>query len=930
MDAHSGNLHEVCVVLPTRRAGLYLKKAIGKSAGKPVIAPVIYSIEDLINEISPLRIIDSTEALMLLYSISKPKEDGKKELFEEFSRWAAVFLSDIQEIDKYLVDPAQLFGNLEGIKELESWSLNKEDLTPFQENYLEFWQSLHQLYIEFNALLDQEGLAYEGKAMRMVAVEPEKHFDALPYIKYYAVGFNAISKAEEKIFKTLHRSGKLQMLWDADIYYYSDPNHEAGKFQRKLIPGFLLEKTSPKWVGDHLSSSEKQIHITGSPSNTLQVKAASEWLEKTLQGAEDHTHTVLVLADESLLLPVLNSIPSSVRAVNVSMGYALKFGSFAGLIEALLNLHENAGRFARRNTKGEILYYHKDLESLLLQPMFRELSGDPESLRIIPEEMRAKNRIFVSIERMCESIDENDTILMRSITTGMSADNALTRLESLATDALQQFTEDTEGNYFIEKEFLIRFCELFRTMSSYHEKYKIFSSFRTIREFLKQSLSGLFVPFLGEPLNGIQVMGMLETRCLDFDNVAILSVNENVLPSGKSASTFIPYDLRKHFGLPTYQDKDAIFSYHFYRLLQRAGNVHCYYTTVKDVFGSGEKSRFLAQLIHELPARNMRAKVAEHLLAPSGSIPVPAPIIIRKEGEIMRNLLAYLERGVSPSSLNTFLSCPLRFCFRSVIGMKEEEEVEESMDARMLGNAIHRALERAYRPFEGGKQVHEKDVQEMRRQASRTLHEAFEEIIPKEEISHGRNFLAFKAGEKYLDDLFSLEEPELRSLAQAGKSLHILHVEKELSFVLNLNGIAVKVRGFCDRIDSIGGKIRIIDYKTGLVENRELKAESIAEVFSNKKDKALQLLLYALLFDKEFGPLTKELSSGIISFRKLSEGFLPLAMSDSTVIDADQLASFQSSLEGSLAKLLDPSILFSQTEDTKVCERCEFRSVCSR
>lgn len=909
-----GETSSLAIVLPTRRAGLYLKKHLGKKAGKLILSPDIFSIEDLLSELYPGRIISGTEAVFLLYNsyLRITKEDP--EPFDAFSRWAPTFLNDIQDIDRYLAEADQLFGNLEGIKELEDWSMRSGELTEMQLRYRDFWNSLYKLFVQFRSDLTSASLAYEAMALRELC----ELGTSLPWSHVLVCGFNAMSKAEASLFRKWHKAGKASMLWDADIYYYSDPFHEAGRFLREHIPAFRDAKKNPSWICDDLSQGEKRIHIYGVPGNTLQTKLAGEILAGSPEGSD---RTALVLADETLLFPMLNAIPESVDAINVSMGHPLRSSSVFSLVDLLLRLHEQAERSGRRDKDGHLLFYHKELVSLMKHPALSLLLQGNTGQDALVKDILEKNRIFVSRSKILSHFTGQAFATMEDLMSMNEKAAILKTLEKVLSRGLELLDASCGG---AEQEYFFEALNIISLVNDYDKKYDHFRELRTLVAFLRQAFRTAAIPFYGEPLRGLQVMGVLETRALDFDRIILLSANEDVLPSGKSSSSFIPFDLRKHFGLPTYSDRDAIFAYHFYRLIQRCKEIHLLYTTVKDAFGSGEKSRFLMQLEKELPRRNPKVKIESSILAVHPKTGSSTVISIRKDEEVMLGIQEILKKGISPSAINTYLECPLRFYLSRIARLSAEEEVEESVDARSMGNFIHACLEELYRPLTG-LDLFPENIASLIKKGPGTLERVFLKQFSREDLAGGANLLAFEAAKGYLLTFLEWDKTEAERHLGSNEPYKLLGIEQKLNYQLAPD---IVLAGIADRIDLSGGQVRVIDYKTGKVESSEIKSNTITDVFEKKgKGKSVQLLSYGLMMrDGKDSPLI----SGIYSFRSSHGGLKAVQINGDALLSPALLDEFREELLTKLEELTDVNVPLTQTTEEERCRYCDFKDFCNK
>ncbi|MEW6467353.1 MAG: PD-(D/E)XK nuclease family protein [Bacteroidota bacterium] len=928
---HQDDLGLICIVLPNRRAGLFLKKHFSALIAKPVWSPDIYSIEDFIEKLSGMRKADPIALLFELYGVYRETMKDKAETFDEFARWGQILLQDYSEIDRCLADAEQLFGNLGNIKEVEHWSLAGDALTDFQRSYLQFFTSLGTLYTHLNERLREKNLAYQGMAYRAVAGSLAGSSSALPWKKIFFAGFNALSAAEEKIFSFLVQSGQAEVLWDTDAYYLDDHRQEAGKFLRLAIPRL---KKDPKqellWKENLLSTDNKRITIIGAPRNVAQAKTAGAIVQEL---AGSPSSTAIVLADEKLLFPVLHSLPADLQYVNVTMGYPLRSTPPAALVDIVFGMQETARKFSR-GRKGELRFYHKDLLRLLAHPYIRAmLSGSGLGYRL-SSQIVSRNYVFASradLEKFAEEGQKADLEKLRPLLDPWSGvPDALRCLEALAELLRTVFLQEEEKRS-LEAEYIFGFSKIFKRLASLNSDYGYITDTRTLHALLRQIISSTTLPFYGEPLSGLQVMGVLETRTLDFENLVILSVNEDVIPTGKTQHTFIPYDLKKAFGLPTYSDKDAVFAYHFYRLLQRAKNIYLLYNTEADGLGNGEKSRYIAQLQYELPRVNPNVVIEEQFLQPEDMRLEKGEIRIEKSQEVLEKLYENAEQGFSPSALNIFKSCSLHYYFRYVAGLHEQDEVEETIGADTLGTVVHRVLEELYAPYRK-RALGTEDIRKMKEAAPALAEKYFSELFSDGELRFGKNLLTLKVAVRFLLNFLDAEIKFVSEREKAGEKLIIEELEYPLGCSLDVKGRKINLSGHADRIDRVGSLLRIVDYKTGRAEDKELRFDDWeAIVTETRLNKSFQLMTYAYMYAMgRSGRAETAVSSGIISFRELSAGLKTVKAAGSDLLDSEKLDQFGKQLAALLEKLIDEKQPFTQTTDLEVCAWCGFKTICNR
>jgi ATP-dependent helicase/nuclease subunit B len=939
---YGDNISNLCIVLPNRRAGLFLKTYFAKKLNKTFFTPTIFATEDFVALLSELQNADTTTLLFELYETVKECNKKNTETFDEFSKWGQILLNDFNEIDRYLVDYKQLFGNLKDIKELESWTLNAEGLTDFQKQYLDFWQLLGTYYENFKARLLKKHHAYQGLAYRIVADDVEEKAKKHHFEKIIFAGFNALNKAEEIIIEKLLDSNKAEIIWDTDNYYVNNPIQEAGKFYRKHDASGRFKKRAENNIviaEDLLSTEEKNINVIGAAKNIAQTKVAGNIITDIQATTNNLQKTALVLADENLLFPVLHSLPKDLQDINVTMGYPLRNTPIAGYFELVFNLHENAKAIQKGKTNYS--FYHSDIIKLLAHPYTNiALYSKENSLSAKPiiDIIQKKNIVFASHTTIIKHLDENQLQAWEIIkpifnhwNEPIDAINCMNYVvEILKNGIIAQHEKNAENKTSLELEYLFAYTKISKRIQSLMVDYNhSIDSIKTLRGIINLIVRSTTLPFYGEPLMGLQVMGMLETRTLDFENVILLSCNEDILPSAKTVNSFIPFELKRYFGLPTYSDKDAIFSYHFYRLLQRAKNIYLLYNTESDALGGGEKSRFVTQLLYEIPKINPNVTITEQLV----NIPIISEnsneITILKTPEIMERLNGMADYGISPSTLNRYRNCSLQFYFHAIAKLKEVDEVEETIGADTLGNVIHEALERLYTPFVG-KNIKEENIKAMQPQVEAVTIECFEKHYNKSELSFGKNLLTYKVAIKFISNFLDAEIATIKKATKENKPLHIKALEQELAAELTI-GRKVKISGKADRIDSLGSTIRIIDYKTGKAEDKELKFDDwdMLEQDSNLA-KSFQLLTYAYLYQKMNPSITDNITSGIITFRELSRGLKTVNISKSESLNVELLAEFENQLKKILINIFDENSAFTQTTEVSNCEYCSFKGICNR
>lgn len=930
------DLKEVCIVLPNRRASLFLKKHLAEVYQKTIWSPVIYSIEDFIIKLSGYKPIDTLELLFQFYHIYKSIEKTEAKSFDEFSKWAPTLLNDFHEIDNYLADAEKLFSTVNQIRALEIWNLGEKEPSAIQLQFIAFWQKLFPYYKNLKEYLHSQNFAYQGMAGRYCAENIQHINSQLNFKKIFFAGFNALNKAEEKIIQFLILHKKAEIFWDADDYYMDNEIQEAGYFLRNYKQKWFDNKVQKfNWIENNWRNTEKNIEIIGTAKNINQVKAAGEILEK-LKSNNNYQDTALVLADENLLMPLLNSIPDSVNNLNVTMGMPLKYIAFYNLVEQILEMHEHAIKQTKENIKN-YRFYHGDLSKILQNPLITSIWKEKDAgflLQKLDAYIKRKNRVYITFSELESQCNNQEIIFLNELkpiftnweNKPLLAISAIKSLITLFKKNLENI--NTPQKQKIEAEYLFLFSKIFNRLERYISTFDAIIDVATLRSLFNQILRNESMPFYGEPLTGLQIMGVLETRTLDFENVILISTNEGILPSGKTINSLIPLDIKRAFGLPTYQEKDCIFAYHFYRLLQRAKKIYLIYNTEADDLGGGEKSRYISQLIQELPQQNINIQILEKIKTLDVPKQAGRQRIKEKNELVLQQLYQWIEKGISPSALNTYITCPLDFYYKYVLKLKDKDEdsVEEIIEASSLGNFIHATLQEIYTPFLN-KVINENDLLNAKNRVSEILKNNFLKEFSLEDISYGKNYLAYTMAEKQILKFIEKEIDEIKNLKKDNKYITIIGLEKdfETEILFNTNGETrkAKLAGRIDRIDKIGNTLRVIDYKTGKVEEKELKINNIDEIkiYEGKKSEALQLLTYAVLYESQLKE-NENIEAAIISFRTLKKPYNFLKINDNTSINSEIIHQTQILIAKILEEIFDSNIPFQHNSNAKYCNLC--------
>ncbi len=894
------SFEDVVFVLPSQRAKVFVKQEFKNNITVGFL-PEMLNIEEFIQQISGVQKTDNIQLLFHFYSIYKSVEKNP-DAFDIFSSWALTVLQDFNEIDQHLVNTNDIFIYLRDIERLRKWSVKgtfKE--TELVKDHYSFLEKLNKYYNVFYKFLLKNNIGYQGLMYREASQKISTYLDKNANKKFFFIGFNALNKAEEMLLqKTLER-GNAEVYWDIDEAFFNS-NHQAGRFIRKYKNEWkYYEKNKLKSLGNKFSKP-KEIQVVGAAKNTTQIKYIGEILEKTT----NFKNTALVLADETLLPITLNSLPKNINAINITMGYPLKDIPTTSLLFAIFQLFISQEKL-QKNRINE--FYYKDVIRFFKhQSIYRFIDNIDEFTVQIAKE----NQTFISENDINNFLKETN-IEVKSVIEHLF--KPFTNVADFVDRILGLIDLLKDEVSALEKEYLFRFYTVFTQLKTLQNEFEYFTDLKTLAQFFRQLITSESLSFQGEPLKGLQLMGMLETRVLDFENIILASANEGVLPASSQQNSFIPFDVKVEFGLPTYREKDAIFSYHFFRLLQRAKNVYILYNTEHDVFGSGEKSRFVTQL------EMMRNDVIHKTVSPKIVSQKTELKEIPKNDLVFERLRELAGQGFSPSSLTNYLHNPVAFYKQKILRIKEFDDVEETVAYNTLGTVVHETLDELYKPFMG-KFLKVDDILKMEKLAKNLVVKHFKIHFKNGDLSTGKNRLIFEVANRFVTNFLSKEKELLKDETN---QLKIIATEENLSTEIEIEGIdfPIKLHGNVDRVDELNGEIRIIDYKSGMVKSSELKVLDFEQLRAKEQYKAIQVLLYAFLFtkNKKFD-FSKSLKVGIFSFKNLNSRFLAINFSSNyrkpdTEITQEKLDVFIEELKGYIKEIYNPEIAFLEPADLK-------------
>jgi len=891
------------LVVPSKRAGVFLLQQFSKTTKTSSFAPTIVTIEEFVKQLSGLRYASNTQLFFELYSVYQTLHKEHAENFYSFSKWGNTLLQDFNEIDRYLIPPHEIFSYLSAIQETNHWYL-QPNKTPMIEAYIRFWKSLEPLYNEFKEHLMHHGVGYQGMVYRKANENIHEYVKTIGDGTHYFIGFNALNAAESAIIQTLLSEHKASVFWDIDPCFLQDNIHDAGVFIRSYFKNWPYYNSNRPKGPKPTYNSEKSIKIVGVPKNVSQAKYVGSLIrELNDKDRAALNRTAIILGNENLLNPVLNSMPGNISNINVTMGYPVASTPAASLFNEFISL------YVTKQDKG---WYYNDLLSFISHPYIQSLFNTPlKTTSELTKVIKEKNWIYIQPQRLQKLITtDQDVMALLFSEHFISPKELLNGCDKLLNSLREYFTTETDP---ITLEYLVQLHVVFNEMKEYMNKYDFISDLKSFQSLYKELLSKETLDFYGEPLEGIQVMGMLESRNLDFETVVITSVNEGILPSGKTNSSFIPFDLKKEFKLPTYKEKDAVYTYHFYRLLQRAKNVYLLYNTEPDVLEGGEKSRFITQLLTEDKGHK---NITHFIASPAMELPIRENETVEKEPSILTALKERAYKGFSPSSLSQYIRNPIDFYKKYVLGIKESIDVEEVIAANTFGTVIHSSMEALYTPFIGSRLSPEK-LKTLLPNIPQVVKEHYLEHYPNVSLNSGQNLIAYHVIQRYIEKYITSEIQE-----STHHRIELLALEESFKTSITVPGVPFPVflRGTLDRVDKKDGMLRILDYKTGNAKAADVQITDWESLINDPdKSKAFQLLCYALMYSDKHQPETFE--AAIIPFRNLEAGLLTFAVKESgsrsskdTAISEETLNLFKEQLLQLIETICDQNEAFVAKE----------------
>jgi len=955
-EKYGNELYRHTFVLPNRRAGLFLQKYIAEIAGRPLFSPAMLTIQELFASLSSYQLADRIEMLVMLYNHYR-KISGSGESFDDFLFWGDMLLNDFDDADKCLVDAKQLFRNVHDFRSLDDdlTHLTEDQITAIRrfwthfmpvegseakQKFQETWKILYELYIAFRSELQKKGRAYEGMMFREVAEKAKaKEGRGWRTESFVFVGLNALTPAENMLLEYLRDIGMADFYWDYDSPSVRDPQNKASFRMTENLARFPSKFSLP--VGD-VQDEKTVVELIGVPSAVGQAKQVTRILSRLIESGAipdpgEAINTAIVLPDENLLLPVLYSIPQEIGKINVTMGYGLSHSSVASLVEHIALLQQNL-----RTRNGETAYYHRYVKALLNHPLVKMAAdGEAESLK---EHILAFNRIVVSQSEIPDH--PLLTLIFTPIARWQEIGDYLHQIFSHLYQSLPVMKRkgqssdmtDAEMNdrepvgmraVDLEQEFIVQY---YKTVTRLQDRLSGAGNMTVETWFglLKKLARSISVSFSGEPLTGLQVMGVLETRSIDFENLIILSMNEGVFPVKNASGSFIPHTLRKGFGLPTHEHQDSTYAYHFYRMIGRAKRVYMLYDTRTEDVQSGEVSRYFYQLKY---LYNPLFDISERVVAYDVTAPENLPVTVTKTPEVMCKLddfRAGNEKFLSASLINNYIDCPLKFYFTAVEGLSEENEVQESVEADVFGSIFHRLMEIIYNRYKSRTVTPDllTDITKDETYLTKMLEQAFARYYFRDEENpqplEGQHYLIGEVLRSYVKQTL-LADRQFTPFQYIGSEYRFCTVYPVTE------GLTLNFKGSIDRIDRVGETLRIVDYKTG---SGPTSFKEMAQLFDSSKNnrpyQILQVFVYGLFY--LMGNPGTRVSPAVYYLRSVFKDFDPSICHDKHPIDdiSVYMEEFSEMFRSLLKEIFDPAVPFSQTQNPKNCEWCAFKDLCNR
>jgi len=874
------NISNSIIILPNKRSQVFLKKEISNVSKKTIFAPKIYDIEEFMSVISGIEKISDTELLFEFYNVYSTHTKDDKESFEEFISWAKTLLKDYNEIDRELCNTESLFDYLKAFKDLTHWSSYEKETTLIK-NYKEFWGKIKVYHNDLNDRLTKKRRGYQGLIYREAVERIQGYIESTSDINHIFIGFNALSKSESEIIQEII-SKKGQIYWDIDKQYLNSEYNNACLFIQSYLKNWSYYKNNDLEIFSDDYKRKKNIQSIGTPKNIGQVKYVGELLNSL--SSEEIDDTAIVLGDERMLIPLINSIPSNVKNINVTMGYPLKNSNIFSFFYLLLRIH----------SKNQSTFYYKYILSILSHELIAPILNKSTD---VCQMIKKENLIYMTMNEIIEIDKGNKAIFKLLFSKWKDADEGISSCLELI-ELIKQYYSKNPKKDFINLELLYNINKIFMQIKISSKKFDYLKSINSLKVIFKELCEISSTPFNGEPIKGLQIMGMLETRLLNYKNIIITSMNEGILPVGNNTNSFIPFEIKRENNLQTFKEKDAVFAYHFYRLIQRAQNIWMLYNTEPDSMNNGEISRFITQIevegIHNVNANILVARTP---------LKYKNEIVYNKTKAVQKKLETIFSNGISASMLCLYSLDKIKFFENYILGLKNEK-VEETIASSTLGNIIHDSLELLYMELVGN-YLDIKSLEKLKDSINNCVVSNAEKYVRTRNLKKGKNVIIIETAKKYVESVIDIDLKELTD----GNRIKIISIEKEFRSELMGEGKKYKIRGKIDRVDEKNGELRIIDYKSGKkLYKRNLEVKDIKEIRDEKGIYNLQLLIYMIGVYKELD--TKYIKSGIISLKNINEGVLAGVFEGKSSLSIENIKTYEKEIISLINDILDLKIEF--------------------
>ena len=809
---------EYTFILPNKRSALFLKKEISRFQNADIISPKIFEIDEFMQHISGFEKMQETELYFDFYKCYLENNSKKNEIqsFDDFITWGKLMLIDFNEIDRELCETQKLFDYVKAFKDLNHWSFEEKE-TELLKKYILFWRNLKPYYNSLTKKLLAKKRGYQGKIYREATRSIKEFIKKNNIVNHIFLGFNALSKSESNIIQSIiEQNESNHIFWDIDKILICSEYNNSSFFIKSYLKNWNYYKTEKYKLISEEYKKEKNISVLGSAKSVTQLKYIGSLIQK--MSKEEQNKTAIVLADESLLIPMLNSLPVITGNVNVTMGFPIEYTSSNSFFKSLFKL-----QYSKRKE-----FYYKDVMSILQNEL---LDSFFEKDNNVLELLKKNNLIYVSAKDLIEIDEKNEKIYNLMFSPWKKPRVAIQNCIKL----IKEIKKEIKKKDKIHASLIYHIENIFLQLENYINIYDYIQSIKSLDTIYSELLKSCKSPFESTNYNGIQIMGMLETRLLNFDNVFIVSMNEGILPQGKINNSYIPFEIKKKFGLQTHFEKDAIFSYHFFRLIKGARKIVITHNTEPDMRGGGEISRFIRQIdaegIHKIIFQTIGGKKKI----------ITANQAYKKTDLVLNKLEEILEKGITASMLNLYLIDKSKFFERYILDIRDKN-VEEIAKANTLGNIVHDAIEELYTPLLNKYLVVEQ-LEKIKETVKKTVRKKIEKYVNKKSIERGKNIIIANTAEDYVKRLI---DRDINS-CNKGDKIKILEVERNFSKEIVCDDRKIKIRGKIDRIDLINDEIRLVDYKTGkLVEKHMVNVKSMEEIKNESGVYALQLLFYAM------------------------------------------------------------------------------------